>query len=119
MSSQIWKQQLEQRRGNRTITNPMVRRAYNKKAIRQGRIQRRNTNGRYDYSENGQQRRGRDRGREYKENKDRQGPSKEKRVTKFSGDKLSSQLVRSQRLDAVEESLIQLTKMCPPCGPFL
>ena len=38
-SGQIWKRQREQICGNITITNPTVRRAYNKKAIRLGRRQ--------------------------------------------------------------------------------
>ena len=102
-SDQRWKQQQEKRRFNITITNPTVRRAYISKARRRGMSQLRNNIRRCTCSQNGQQRRGKDRGREYKENKYRRGPIRKKHVTKRAGDNLDSITVREKKLDTVEE----------------
>ena len=68
-SDQRWKQQQEKRRVNITITNITARRAYISKARRRGMSQLTKNIRRCTCSENGQQRRGKDRGRESKENK--------------------------------------------------
>ena len=68
---------------------------------------------------NGQQSRGRDRVRYFKENKDRWGPIEGQRIEKRAGDHSSGQKVRWQRLDTVEESLIHLVASGPSLGPFV
>ena len=118
-SDQRWKQQQEKRRFNITINNPTVRRAYISKLRRLGMSQRRKKIRRCTCSQNGQQKRGKDRGREYKENEYQWGPMRGKHVTKRAGDNLDVLPVMRQNLDTAEESLMHLATRGTPCGPLV
>ena len=118
-SDQRWKQQQEKRRVNITITNITARRAYISKARRRGMSQLTKKIRRCTCSENGQQRRGKDRGRESKENKYRWDHTRERQVKNCAGGHLDGLPVRKQNLDTAEESLMHLATRETPCGPLV